>query len=273
MDDSSPEPAIDPGLPATVVVTTVGPPPAGGPGPMAFTRATGGDPARIVLRQTSPTSFELVEGFTYAGSTGTWRVTPADLPETDLASIPQFMSWFVSRYGSHTLAALLHDHLVRNGPALDEPVSRMQADEVFLDALTDLDVPFLRSRLMWAAVAFATRWESGGWRRLGVGVWAVLAALGVVTLAVGAATMQVALVVPALVAPVPAALLWGWRQRAAGLLGGYTLWLVALPAALNLAVYSLYSVAERALRLVRMRLGRSGPARRQVTPPPSYSAR
>ena len=273
MDDPPglpPDASIGPDVPpATVVVTTVAPF-ADSTGPVAFTRAAGREPARIVLRQVGSSKFQLMEGFTYSGAAGTWTVTPADLPETDLASIPQFMSWFVGRYGSHTLAALLHDHLVRNGSTLDEPVTRMEADEVFRQALTELDVPFLRSRLMWAAVTFATRWEAGGWRRLGLAVWTTLAALGIVALTVALVTTNVPLATVAVVAPVPAALLWGWRQRAAGLLGGYTLWLVALPAVLNLAVYSAYSVTERVIRLLRLR--RPGP-KTQVTLPPPYSAR
>ena len=271
MDDPVSRPPAESGTPPpTTVVVTAAPPVAVGSGPVAFKRADGRDPARIVLRQTDPEHFELVEGFEYAGAGGHWRVTPADLPETDLASIPLFLSWFVGRYGAHTLAALLHDHLVRNGPTLDPPVSRMEADEVFLRALTELEVPFLRSRIMWTAVTFATRWSSRGWRRAGLVAWMLLAALGIVALVGGLATLDALLVAVAVLAPLPASLLWGWRQRSAGLLAGYTLWLVALPAALNLAVYSLYSVAERVIRLVRIR--RPGP-KAQVAPPPRYRAR
>ena len=259
--------------PSTVVVTSIAPETVSAPGrPTPFTRIGSQEPARIVLRQTGPTSFELEEGFEYTGPAGHFRVTPADLPDTDLASIPQFMSWFVSRYGNHTLAALLHDHLVHNGMTLEEPVTRAEADEVFLQALTDLDVPYIRSRVMWAAVTLGTRWRSSLAPRLAIALWVVLAVAGIVTLVVGLLTSNWLLVTIAVLAPIPASLLWSLHQSAAGLFGGYMLWLVALPAALNLAVYSLYSVAEKVVR--RLRLLRPGSAgKSQVTPPPPYAAR
>lgn len=258
---------------STVVVTSIAPEVATAPGRATpFHRIDSQEPARIVLRQTGPSSFELVEGFDYDGPAGRFRVTPADLPETDLASIPQFMSWFVSRYGNHSLAALLHDHLVHNGTTLDPPVTRTQADEVFLQALTDLDVPYIRSRVMWAAVTLATRWRSSLGPRLAIGLWVVLATTGIVTLVAGLLTASPLLVAVAVLAPIPASLLWSVPQSAAGLVGGYMLWLVAVPAALNLAVYSLYSLAEKVVR--RLRLLRAGEVQKsQVTPPPPYAAR
>jgi Protein of unknown function (DUF1353) len=229
------------------------------------------EPARVVLRQTDATHFQLMEGFRYTGPGGSWTVTPDDLSDTDLASIPQFLSWFVSPYGTHTLAALLHDHLCRNGARLQPPVPRHHADKVFLDALGGLDVPYLRSHIMWAAVTFATRWHASWVARLAVGVWAVAAMVGVVTLAWGAVTFEPGLLLLAGLAPVPAALLWG-RQVHAGLVGGYTLWLVALPALLNLVAFGVYWLAEHAVRRLRLLVARPHRATQTAKPPP-YSAR
>jgi len=272
MDESVPSPEAGSELPSTVVVTAVSPALSALSGPVAFTRIDSGEPARIVLRQTDSTHFELVEGFRYSGAAGSWVVTPADLPETDLASIPQFLSWFVSRYGNHTLAALLHDHLVHSGMRLEPPVSRPAADDVFLQALTELEVPYLRSRLMWSAVTLATRWRSSAGARVALGVWMLAAAAGIVALVWGLVTVDPTLVALAVLAPIPAALLWGWRQRGAGLLGGYMLWMLALPAALNIAVYTAYSMAERVIRRVRL-LVRPATKKGQVAHPPPYSAR
>lgn len=246
----------------------------GEPVPPAFTTVTGDAPARVVLRQVDATTFELVEGFRYTGPSGSWTVMPADLAATDLASIPQFLGWFVSRYGRHTLAALLHDHLVRNGARLRPPVARHQADQVFLEALTLLDVAYLRSRIMWAAVTFATRWRSSGWGRLLLAIWMTLAAIGIVTLGAAIVGRYPVLLAVALLAPIPAAVLWGPRRFRAGVIGGYTLWLITLPALGNIAAYALYEVLERLVR--RWRLHRPRRYRRpvtQVAKPPPYTAR
>jgi hypothetical protein len=246
----------------------------GGPAEPPFTAVGGEGPARIVLRQVDATTFELVEGFRYRGPSGTWTVNPADLAATDLASIPQFLGWFVSRYGRHTLAALLHDHLVRNGARLDPPVARYRADEVFLEALTLLDVAYLRSRIMWSAVTFATRWRSSGWGRLLLAIWMTLAAIGIVTLGAAIVGRYPVPLAVALLAPVPAAVLWGPRRFRAGVIGGYTLWLITLPALGNVAAYGLYEVLERLVR--RWRLHRPRRYRRpvtQVAKPPPYTAR
>ena len=52
------------------------------------------------------------------------------------------MSWFVSRYGRHTPAALVHDELVTDGMEFE---ARKRADRVFLQMLDDLDVPPCRA--------------------------------------------------------------------------------------------------------------------------------
>jgi hypothetical protein len=283
--DTVPEPAADiaavptggtaaVGAPAeTRVVATVTAPT---PGPTeqgsAFTCLDSDEPARIVLRQIDAMRFELVEAFRYHGPSGTWEVRPSDLADTDLASIPLFLSWFVSRYGRHTLAALLHDHLVRNGADLEPPVARHKADEVFLEALRALDVPYLRGLIMWAAVTFGTRWRSGWAVRAALMAWVVGAAAGIVTVGWGVMTLDPWLVLVAAVAPLPAAVLWGRKELRAGVVGGYTLWLVAVPALLNVIAYGVYAMAERVVR--RLRIVVVHPRRAgQTAKPPSYSAR
>jgi len=257
-------------VPPTVVVTDAGLPPQPG-APQPFRRLESDDPARIVLRQIDPTNFELVEGFRYVGPAGSWTVSPADLSRTDLASIPWFLGWFVSRYGTHTLAALLHDHLVSNGERLHPPVARHTADDVFRDALDDLGVPFLRARIMWAAVVFATRWRRVLIARLALVVWLAAALAGITALVWSAATMRPGLFVVALLGPIPFALFWGVREYRAGVVGGYTVWLVAAPALLNLAAYGIYAVAERGLRrLVAVRPDRRAA---DLPEPPPYTAR
>ena len=104
---------------------------------------------------------------------------PPEEPETDLASIPTFMRWFVNTYGLHTLAALLHDNLIvdtPNGGALE---SDTLSDRFFREMMRCCDVKFLKRWIMWAAVAMRTRWAAGGIRRVSVVVWGVLSAAGI----------------------------------------------------------------------------------------------
>ncbi|MGH9209531.1 MAG: DUF1353 domain-containing protein [Acidimicrobiales bacterium] len=236
-----------------------------------FRRLDDDDMARIVLLQTDATHFQLYEGFRYDGMAGQWTVTPTDLPDTDLASIPPFLGWFASRYGNHTLAALLHDHLVRNGARLEPVVPRSDADDVFRTALDELEVPYLRARIMWAAVTLATRWRNSGAARVAVGLWMAAAASGIVALVWGLTTMNPGVVAAAVLCPLPASLLWSRRQLRAGVFGGYTLWLVAVPALINIAAYTAYNVAERAFRQGRKL--RPANRARKIPGPPPYTAR
>lgn len=216
-----------------------------------FRRLDSDEDAVIVLHQVNPREFELVEGFRYQGRRGAWEVRAEDLPDTDLASIPRLMGWFVSNYGRHTLAALLHDHLVRNGPCLQPPVPRHRADDVFRDALDELGVPYLRSRIMWSAVVFITRWRSSLASRLALAVWVLGAASGIAALVAAIVTGTPLLLVVALVAPLPFAVLWGRREMYAGVVGGYTLWFAILPTLFNVLVYGIYMLAEVVARHLR----------------------
>lgn len=78
--------------------------------------------------------------------------------ETDLASVPPFLTWLVPKDGRHTPAALLHDGLMPKTPPLYQgpPVDRVEADRIFQNAMQHLDVAFLRRWAMWAAVSLAT---------------------------------------------------------------------------------------------------------------------
>jgi hypothetical protein len=274
MDDAAGTPAQQAptqGLPTTVVVAAVATAPPE-PGQLPVFRCKDSDePARIVLQQVDAMDFNLMEAFRYVGAAGTWTVEPADLQGTDLASIPPFLSWFVSRYGVHTLAALLHDHLCENGARLDPPVTRKQADDVFLTALGELKVPWLRSRLMWCAVSLATRWRGSLAGRLPMMLWIALSALGFGAVAYSLVLVQPMVLAAALVGPIPGSLLWGRHRKAAGLFAGYTLWLVALPALLDLVVYKVYAVAEVSVGRVRRMLPNADTS--QPSKPPPYAAR
>lgn len=210
-------------------------------------------PARFVVEQTGDSCFAIVAaGFAYNGEP-TVEVTPDSLPTTDFASIPRYLSWLVSRYGPHTPAALVHDQLVSGGMPYRE---RRAADDLFLTMMRQIEVPPVSARLMWAAVTLATRWHGGGARRASVVLWGLLAAAGLVGLVAGLVTGTAALVVAALLGPAVGALLWTDRYLA-GLIAGYSLPVVLVPAATSWVGYAVYWAAERAVRAVRSLLPRN----------------
>lgn len=205
-------------------------------------------PARFVVEQVDDACFAIPDGagFEFRPPSGgpPIVVDSTSLPLTDFASIPSFVSWFVTRYGRHTPAALVHDQLVAEGVSADD---RRRADDLFLEMMELLDVPVVRRSIMWSAVTLATRWSSGWRRRLGVVGWGASATGGLVLLGVGAVTGRPAQCVVALLLPVPASLWWG-RQARAGLIAGYALIPVVGPALASAAGYGVYWVVEELVR-------------------------
>ena len=210
-------------------------------------------PAHIVVEQIGDKDFRIPEhlGFQYnpVGEPPI-TVTCDSLPTTDFASIPRYMSWFVSRHGRHTPAALVHDPLVTAGMSFED---RKAADRRFLTMMDSLEVPPVQGRVMWAAVTLATRLHGTRTSKVGLALWAVIAAGGMVLLVWGAATVTPWMIAVALVAPAVAALLWGNQYRA-GLIAGYALPIVALPALASLAGYWIYWLIEKAVKIIRARL-------------------
>lgn len=252
-------------MPVTIVVE-----PLSVPETTPFTRLDASEAALISLQQVSPTDFKLLEGFRYDGQGGRWEVRPDNLPDTDLASIPRVIGWFANSYGRHTLAALLHDHLVRNGDKLDPKVKRHEADDVFLHALDELGVPFVRARIMWAAVVSATRWKE---RRttLAMALWSLAAAVGCAVLFWSVLAGEPLVFLAGLVAPIPFAALWGRRDFKAGIAGGYSLWFMAIPTIINFVFFVIYAGVEQITQ--RLRLIRPPKDLPRPTGPPSFKNR
>src|SRR5262245_60827307 len=109
-----------------------------------FYDGEGHEPAHFVIEQIADAKFSLQQPFRYRpGDDTDIEITATTLGTTDFASIPFYMSWFASRMGRHTPAALVHDQLVQ--PGMD-PAVRVQADYLFRDMMDDLGVPPVRSR-------------------------------------------------------------------------------------------------------------------------------
>lgn len=102
-------------------------------------------------------------------------LVPADTVtfRTDLTSVPTLFTWLVPKTGAHLPAALLHDGLCfgddeqptfvsTEGHAID----RVEANQIFRDAMADTGTGVVRRWLVWSAVTTATlvQGEQVPWR-------------------------------------------------------------------------------------------------------------
>jgi len=71
---------------------------------------------------------------------------------TDGASVPRGLWNVFPPFGKYNKASLLHDYLYKIGMVNDAPISRKQADDLFLDAMAGLGVPRWQRWAMWAGV-------------------------------------------------------------------------------------------------------------------------
>jgi hypothetical protein len=187
--------------------------------------------------------------------------TPTTENPTDLASVPRYLRWFESSYGTHTLAAIIHDDLIvkvpNGGPLGDDTLS----DRFFREMMRTAGVPWLKRWIMWSAVALRSRWAVGGGRRLSVLAWLALSAVGITSFVWGVGSVAFGwggpvdawvLLLVALALPFAAAFLWG-EQYGAGIVAAMAaLWI--LPAAvLAGAGYLVYLGLERAAGSIGLR--------------------
>jgi Protein of unknown function (DUF1353) len=231
----------------------LGPEPTGAaPEPGPFRKYGSDEPAAVRLQQRNATDFYLVEPFRYFKD-GVIRVVPKDHPldphsdVTDLASVPNFLTWLVPRYGRHSLPALLHDDLQHQFDGVT--MTSRKADAIFRDAMGDTRVPFMRRWLMWSAVSARTRWNLGvlwqavvlAWVLLyGAGFW--LAGPFLVAYVLSGAITGI-MIAAVLVSPFLLCWLWIWERRAA-VIFAYGL-LVATPAIVLVSVTTgIYALLE-----------------------------
>ena len=71
---------------------------------------------------------------------------------TDFASIPRVFWIFLPRWGKYGNAAVIHDWLY-----WEQPRSRKEADDIFLEEMEVLEVPKMKRRIIY----YAVRWF--GW--------------------------------------------------------------------------------------------------------------
>lgn len=73
--------------------------------------------------------------------------------KTDFASVPKFARWFASIAGDYLPAAIIHDWCYVKASEVNYPdITRKMADDMFLDNMAYLGVPWYKRNIMWAAV-------------------------------------------------------------------------------------------------------------------------
>ena len=114
---------------------------------------------RVAVTPCTDERWEVLEDFTYMGQRDAFTVPKGFT--TDFASVPRPFTWLLPRYGKWTHAAVLHDWLweecrrQRSGGTCGTPLSFYDADGIFVRAMRELGVPFMRRWTMWAAVRWA----------------------------------------------------------------------------------------------------------------------
>src|SRR5262245_51024821 len=146
----------------------------------------------VDVEEINDLQWQLLKGIGYQGNVDLFQVPVGQ--ETDFASVPRIFVWFLPRYGRYTKAAILHDYLWN--VKVPKGMSRLDADGVFRQAMRELEVPFLRRWVMWAAVRWAALFKADGRR----GWWRESWRVGLVTLValpiVAPAAVVVAVTVP-----------------------------------------------------------------------------
>jgi hypothetical protein len=165
--------------------------------------------------------------------------------ETDLASVPGPLRWFMGSYGVHTPAAMIHDMLIPTPAALVGSLTEQQADRYFRFMLHDLGVRWFKRWLMWSAVALRTRYAAKGVLRWTLVAWIVASLVGISLFVGSLITASWGWLVVSLVAPVVLAGLWG-RQYGAGIIGAIAAPWFLPPTALAAAGYGVYWLSEQA---------------------------
>lgn len=100
------------------------------------------------LERNGRTTAVLVSGFDYEHAQFEERIFVPEGYVTDFASIPGILRGFVSPFGRHAKAAVLHDWLY----AVGQPKRRRFADILFRKAMKELGVPFFSRATMFLAV-------------------------------------------------------------------------------------------------------------------------
>lgn len=109
------------------------------------------------LRRTGPRKAVLMADFTFT-SEELGSITVEEGFDTDYASVPRVFWAIYPPDGEYTEAAVIHDYLYWYQSNRGVPVTRKQADGVFLEAMINQGIPWARRQILYRAVRL------GGWR-------------------------------------------------------------------------------------------------------------
>lgn len=115
-------------------------------------------PVHLDMRKLEGFNWQLRQDFVFISPTWGTLVVPRGFV-TDLASVPWFARWYVSRDGDHLKAAVVHDYAYARASAsapLDHgqwsKIDRRAADRLFLEAMGVRGVRPAKRRVIYAAV-------------------------------------------------------------------------------------------------------------------------
>ena len=117
--------------------------------------------AEVLVKEKGSQNWIVEAPVVYGGKTQVFEICQGE--ETDFASVPRILVWFLPRYGAYTLPAILHDHLWR----VEAPkgnISYRDADATLRRAMRERGVPFATRWIMWAAVRWASIFTRKGGR-------------------------------------------------------------------------------------------------------------
>lgn len=112
-------------------------------------------PEHLEMRKLTGYEWELLRDFVYVSPRWGTLVVPAGFV-TDLASVPAFGRWYVSRDGDHLKPAIIHDFgYVKECESAPGPWARMDrrdVDKLFLEAMLVRGIRPTQARVIYAAV-------------------------------------------------------------------------------------------------------------------------
>lgn len=119
-------------------------------------------PDELVVRKRNGSEWDLLAPFRFYSARLGWVRVPQGFT-TDLASVPWFARWYVSRDGEHTKPAVVHDWLYSRASEADHPdITRRDADVVFWQALAARGI---RPGAVWVLYLAVRLGGAGSFRR------------------------------------------------------------------------------------------------------------